>query len=122
VSLPPSPSPIAGTPQPPYYAVIFTSLRNASDEEGYAAMAAEMAELARHQGGYLGVESARGGDGLGITVSYWASEQAIRDWKLLADHLGAQRLGRERWYADYALRVAKVERAYTLESSPRSGL
>ena len=77
--------PLAATPEPPYYAVIFTSVRTDADDEGYARMAALMVETARSQPGYLGVESARGADGVGITVSYWASEEAIRAWKLVAE-------------------------------------
>ena len=111
----------ARTPEPPYWAVVFTSLRSGPDD-GYAGMAAAMAELAALQPGFLGVESARGEDGLGLTVSYWASEEAIQAWKRVADHLVAQRLGRERWYDDYAVRVARVERAYTGTSSLRAGL
>lgn len=100
----------ADTPAPPYYAVIFSSLRTAEDEAGYSAMAARMLALAAGQPGFLGVESAR--DSLGITVSYWESLAAIRQWKAHAEHLEAQRLGRERWYADFRLRIAKVERDY----------
>jgi heme-degrading monooxygenase HmoA len=122
LSLPHSEEPIARTPEPPYFAVIFTSVRTEGDDGGYAAMAAEMDALARRQPGFLGVESARGDDRLGITVSYWSSEEAILAWKRVADHLGAQRMGRERWYADYTLRVARVERSYTLSTSPRVGL
>jgi heme-degrading monooxygenase HmoA len=122
LSLPSSSEPIARTPEPPYLAVIFTSLRTEVDDGGYAGMAAEMDVLARRQPGFLGVESARGADRLGITVSYWVSEEAILAWKRIADHLGAQRMGRERWYADYTLRVARVERSYTLGTSPRVGL
>jgi heme-degrading monooxygenase HmoA len=76
-------------------------------------MADRMAALAAEQPGYLGVDSARGADGLGITVSYWESEAAVLAWKGIAEHLGAQRLGRERWYQHYELRVARVERAYS---------
>ena len=101
----------ARTPDPPYYAVIFTSLRTASDDAGYARAAVEMVELARRQPGFLGVESAREPGGLGITVSYWDSLEAIAAWKAQADHRGAQRLGRQRWYRSYELRVARVERA-----------
>src|SRR6266571_8380817 len=117
-----SPDLIARTPEPPYYAVIFTSLRTAEDDAGYARAAAAMAEMARRQPGFLGVESARGEDRLGITVSYWTSEEAIRNWKMAADHRAIQRVGRERWYGAYTLRVARVERSYTLETSPRVGL
>jgi heme-degrading monooxygenase HmoA len=81
-----------------------------------------MVELAREQPGYLGVESVRDASGAGITVSYWESEEAISAWKRVADHRVAQRLGRGRWYLDYALRVARVERAYTLASSTAAGL
>ena len=122
MSLPSATQPIARTPAPPYFAVIFTSQRTEADDAGYAAMAAAMDDLARRQPGFLGVESARGADRVGITVSYWESEAAILAWKRVADHLGAQRIGRERWYADYTLRVARVERSYTMSTSPRVGL
>src|SRR5262245_13375475 len=113
---------VAVTPDPPYWVVIFTSRRNGADEEGYARMAAAMAALAPKQPGYLGIESTRDAEGLGITLSYWASEQAIHDWKRVAEHLEAQRLGHERWYTDFVTRVAKVERAYTKATSERAGL
>ena len=113
---------IALTPAPPYRAVIFTSRRTAADPEGYAAMAAAMNALAMRQPGCLGAESARGADGAGITVSYWESPEALRAWKHVAAHTAAQRAGRERWYADYTVRVARVEREYTLADSPRDGL
>ncbi len=102
---------IAATPAPPYYAVIFTSLRTAGDN-GYGETAARMVELAARQPGFLGIESAR--EGLGITVSYWESLEAIAAWKRNAEHLVAQRRGREEWYSGFALRVCKVERAYGL--------
>ena len=122
MSLPPAAEPIARTPAPPYYAVIFTSQRTEADDAGYATMAEAMGALARRQPGFLGLESTRGADRVGITVSYWESEAAILAWKRIADHLAAQRIGRDRWYADYTLRVARVERSYTMSSSPRIGL
>lgn len=93
-------------------AVIFTSVRTPDDDDGYQAMAATMDELAAAQRGYLGIDSARGADGLGITVSYWATDDDARAWKQVAEHLGAQRLGRERWYRSYSTHVAIVTRAY----------
>lgn len=104
--------PLADTPAPPYYAVIFSSLRTPVDK-GYDAMAERMLELAAQQPGYLGVESARD-EGVGITVSYWSSLEAIRAWKANAEHREAQRLGRAQWYSAFRLRVAKVERDYRL--------
>jgi heme-degrading monooxygenase HmoA len=104
----------ARTPAPPYYAVIFTSTRTAVDD-GYGDMSARMVELAQQQPGFLGVESARGEDGLGITVSYWESEEAIAGWRRHAEHLAAQSKGREQWYTGFVTRVAKVERVRTFD-------
>jgi heme-degrading monooxygenase HmoA len=102
---------IAALPEPPYTAVIFSSLRTEGDH-GYAVMAERMEELARSQPGYLGFESARDPDGLGITVSYWADEAAAGAWKQVHEHTVAQQRGRDAWYADYQVRVATVGRAY----------
>ena len=102
---------IADTPAPPYFAVIFTSRRVPGDE-GYSAMADRMLELAAQQTGFLGVESVRGADGVGITVSYWSSQESIREWKLVAEHVAAQELGRSQWYESYCVRVCRVDREY----------
>jgi heme-degrading monooxygenase HmoA len=96
----------------PYWAVIFTSQRTAEEDGPYAQTADEMVALASKQPGFLGVESARGPDGVGITVSYWSSPEAIRAWKDHADHVTTRERGRRTWYRAYALRVAHVERAY----------
>lgn len=101
----------AATPEPPYYAVIFTSVRTGEDAAGYAGTARVMAERAALQPGYLGAESARS-DGLGITVSYWRDLASIAAWKADVQHQLAQSLGRERWYERYVTRIARVERAY----------
>jgi len=102
-------------PAPPYFAVIFTSLRTPGDQ-GYGEMAERMLALAGEQPGYLGVESARGEDGLGITVSYWRDEESIARWKQHAEHLVAQARGKRTWYEAYELRVARVERVASLRS------
>lgn len=99
----------AQTPQPPYYAVIFTSLRTDGDN-GYAEMGDKMVKLASEQPGFLGVESVRDDSGFGITVSYWESEEAIRNWKANAEHRFAQAKGKAEWYEHFMTRVAKVER------------
>jgi heme-degrading monooxygenase HmoA len=103
---------IASTPEPPYYAVIFTSLRTEGDH-GYAEMAARMVELAVAR--RLDAQEARLRDGLGITVSYWESLEAIRAWHEHAEHRVAQRRGYERWYQTFKTRVCKVERDYGFE-------
>ena len=101
----------ARTPEPPYFAVIFTSLRT-EGERGYGAVAERMEELAGQQPGFLGVESARGSDGFGITVSYWRSEADIRAWRVDTEHLAAQDAGKRVWYAEYHVRVCEVRRAW----------
>lgn len=113
-------SPFARLPIPPYYAVIFSSLRNDQDEAGYAAASDRMLELAREQPGYLGSESVRGPDGFGITVSYWQSEAAIAAWRHHAEHAVMRAYGREHWYDRFELRVARVERAYGKRPTPRA--
>jgi heme-degrading monooxygenase HmoA len=102
---------VARTPEPPYVAVIFTSVRTGSDDADYAAMVDRMETLASEQPGYLGIESARS-DGTGITVSYWVDEAAARAWKAVAEHREAQRLGRSTFYERYVVRVATVTREY----------
>ena len=106
---------LSKTPEPPYYAVIFTSQRTPGDA-GYGEAADRMAELAAKQPGYLGVESARGPDGVGITVSYWKDEASIKAWKLDLEHTAIRDKGRKQWYQAYELRVAKVERAYNFKA------
>lgn len=100
---------IAKTPQPPYYAVIFTSLRTEGDN-GYEAMSEKMVALAAQQPGFLGVESAR--EGIGITVSYWDSLQAIKNWKMNTEHTEARKKGRSIWYKSFKVRICRVERDY----------
>jgi heme-degrading monooxygenase HmoA len=100
---------IAKTPAPPYFAVIFTSVRT-DLEDGYERTAQRMLELAAQQPGFLGVESAH--EECGITVSYWQSLDAIKRWKQQAEHLQAQRRGKDSWYRDYKTRIARVERDY----------
>ena len=100
----------ASTPEPPFTAVIFTSLRRKDDGAAYAMTAARMSELAEQQPGFLGVESVRDASGLGITVSYWKDVASAAAWKSQFEHLAAQRAGREHWYQQYTLRVCTVER------------
>lgn len=102
---------LAKTPAPPYLAVIFTSARTEGDR-GYEAMAERMVALAEGQPGFLGMDSVRGEAGVGITVAYFRDEAAIAQWRAHPEHRVAQREGRETWYADYEVRVARVERAY----------
>ncbi len=100
----------------PCYAVIFSSLRTEGDG-GYGATAQRMQDLAKDMPGYLGIESARGADGFGITVSYWRDQAAIANWRRHGEHVLAQERGKQEWYAHYDIRIARVERSY---SGPRA--
>ncbi len=106
-------------PEPPYYAVIFSSRRSGTDEE-YAAMSERMVALAAQQPGFLGVESARDANGFGITVSYWRTAEEITAWRAHAEHTDAREQGRASWYSQYDVRIAKVERAYSWERAEKT--
>jgi heme-degrading monooxygenase HmoA len=103
---------IAKTPKPPYYAVIFSSLKRENTDD-YGKMANKMEILAHEQIGFLGMESAR--NEIGITVSYWDSLEAIKNWKFNVEHLEAQKLGKILWYKTFKVRICKVERDYDFE-------
>lgn len=104
---------IAATPKPPYYAAIFSSVRTPGDDEAYLAMGEKMAILATQQPGFIGFEF--GADTparFSLFVSYWQNDTDIKNWKAIGEHLEAQRMGRERWYQTYKIRIAKIERDY----------
>lgn len=103
---------IAKTLSPPYYAVIFSSIRTPGDN-GYNEMSDKMVKLASAQDGFLGVESAR--DNLGITVSYWRDLESIKNWRENFEHSVARMKGRSEWYKCFKTRIAKVERDYGFE-------
>ncbi|MHC4976316.1 MAG: antibiotic biosynthesis monooxygenase family protein [Planctomycetota bacterium] len=107
---------LASTPEPPYYAVVFSSKRdpNAGDD-GYPQVAARMYELAQQVEGYLGFETARGEDGVGISVSYWRDKDAIRRWRADLEHIEAMRGGRSGWYKGWRVRTCLVEREKSFE-------
>lgn len=100
---------IANTPKPPYYAVIFTSIMNKEDKN-YQETSQLMLQLVQQQKGFLGFESAK--EEIGITVSYWESLAAIKNWKINIEHTKARENGRSIWYKNFKVRIAKVERDY----------
>jgi heme-degrading monooxygenase HmoA len=96
--------------------VATSTIPNQGEAANYAITAKKIHELAQQQNGYLGDDSARGCDGLGITVSYWTSEEDIQNWKRNVDHVAAQTAGQQKWYADYHIHIARVERHYAMSS------
>ena len=105
---------IAKTPNPPYYAVIFTSIRTTGDN-GYSEMSDKMVELVKDSPGFLGFESAR--DRIGITVSYWKDLESIKLWRENMEHKIAREKGKNTWYEQYTTRIAKVERDYSYDNN-----
>jgi len=105
---------LASTPKPPYYAVIFSSIRENDDEE-YGIMAKKMDALAKIQPGFLGFETVRGK--VGLSISYWEDIESIQNWKSNVDHQEAQQKGKTDWYSRFKVRIAKVEREYSFDKS-----
>lgn len=102
-------------------AVIFASTRTDFDHDGYEAAAHAMVTLAARQPGYRGIRSTRGADGFGITVSYWADNEAAKAWRDHPEHTAIREQGRAHWYSSYSLEVARVERAYGWTHEPTDG-
>ncbi len=100
---------ISKTPKPPYYAVIFTSMKSGYSKE-YDETSNRMVQLARNQEGFLGVESAR--NEIGITVSYWDSLENIKKWKNNLEHKIARQKGKDDWYSEFKVRICLIERDY----------
>lgn len=109
--------PTADLPPKGAIAVLFIAQRTDADDEGYGRAADAMVALAAQQPGYLGIDSTRGADGFGITISYWADEASALAWRANAEHAAIREIGRERWYAHYRLMVTQVTRAYRWEKS-----
>ena len=100
------------TPDPPYHVAIFTFQHADKDAKEFGAMAERVVELVREQPGFLAMDSVEGADGIGIVVAYWKDKESIRKGKLHLKHVGAQSLGRQRWFKRYQVQIGRVERAY----------
>ncbi len=104
----------------PSYAVIFSSQLSKNDT-GYNETASRMVSLAKKQPGFLSVESVRDKNGSGITISYWASLDAIKKWKKNLEHIEAQKQGKEQWYDQYKITICKVEKRYGASKDINAG-
>lgn len=103
---------ISSTPQPPYYAVIFTSINAPVDHTEHVEMYGRLVRHAQTFAGYLGIEGARNGDGTGVAAVYWKDLESIRAWAKDPMHQVAKAKGREVWYSHYMIRICRVEREY----------
>lgn len=99
--------------KPGNYAVIFTSMRAEVDEEYYQTFE-ELMQLAKQVPGFIGIESAR--DGLGITVSYWESMDAINTWRTNSAHVMAKNKGRSEWYKSFTSTITRIESSHSFEA------
>ncbi len=97
----------------PYFAVIFTS-KSSDNTKGYEEMAKKMDELVKSQEGFIGLESVKEGQE-GITVSYWKSMEAIKNWSMNERHAAAKKGGKETWYDSFNVRICEVVREYAFE-------
>ncbi len=104
---------ITNTPTPPYYTVVFTSIRTAV-QEGYSELNDELWVDAQKLDGFIGADSLRNEEGFGITVLYFKNMKTIKEWSRYQKHVGAKKLGKEKWYKNYSVRIAKVELEYGL--------
>ena len=103
---------IARTPEPPYYAVIFTSINAEVDHEEHDRTSQRLVEVAQSYKGFLGIEPARNADGSGVAAIYWTDLDSIRAFSRDPEHRVAKRKGRETWYSHYMIRICRVEREY----------
>ncbi|MCZ0988232.1 antibiotic biosynthesis monooxygenase family protein [Streptomyces diastatochromogenes] len=99
-------------PEPPYYAVVFTSTRTDLDPDGYTGTAGHLSDLVRHIPGFLGEDFAHTPGGLAISVAYFRDLAGIEEWRRHPEHLDAKRRGRERWYERYVIHIARVEHSH----------
>lgn len=106
-----------------YFAAIFTTQRSQSGDDVYEIMVSRMVALAQQQRGFLGLESVRGDDGIGITVSYWTDHEAIQNWGQQAEHVSVQAMGRQEFYRWYRIRIAEVftDRAFMTDETVVAG-
>lgn len=104
--------------EPPYYAVVFTTVRT-EDQSGYSETSARMEEMVKEVPGFLGMDHAQTPGGLGITVGYFRDADALTEWRNNAEHRAAQKRGQAEWYQNYTLHVAKVERSHAFVRPPR---
>ncbi|MFO0995426.1 MAG: antibiotic biosynthesis monooxygenase [Alphaproteobacteria bacterium] len=103
---------ISRTPEPPYYAVIFTSINADTDHREHSQMYERLVAVAARYEGFLGIEAARNRDGCGVAAIYWKDADAIAAFARDPEHAIAKKKGREVWYSHYLIRICKVERAY----------
>ncbi|MEU1407558.1 antibiotic biosynthesis monooxygenase [Streptomyces sp. NPDC005728] len=107
-------APVSPTPafEPPYYAVVFTSTRTDRDPDGYADAARHLSGLVRDIPGFLGEDFAHTPGGPAISVAYFRDLAGIEEWRRHPEHLAAKRRGREQWYEQYVIHIARVEHSH----------
>ena len=78
--------------------VLFRSRLTPEAANGYGAMAEQMSKLARSSPGFIAEKGFVAEDGERLTVVWWENEETLKQWRNNAEHLIAQKTGREKWY------------------------
>ncbi|MGI9408567.1 MAG: antibiotic biosynthesis monooxygenase family protein, partial [Hyphomicrobiaceae bacterium] len=89
---------VVKTPEPPYYAVIFTSVNADCDHTEHTELYGRMVEIAEGIEGFIGIEPSRSADGTGVAAIYWKDLDSIMQFARDPEHRVAKQKGREIWY------------------------
>lgn len=98
--------------------VIFEVQPKSEKYDEYLAIAAELKLLLQSIDGFISIErfSSMTEECKILSLSFWRDEQAVKQWHNLEVHRVAQTKGRLEIFDDYRIRIAKVERDYTMEN------
>ena len=97
-------------------AIIFEVWPADGRKDAYLDIAAQMRPLIDEIDGFISVERFQSltDPSKLLSISFFRDEEAVRQWRTLTAHRGAQRKGRAGVFRDYRLRVASVVRDYGL--------
>lgn len=101
------------------YAVIFEVEIKEGQQDAYLSIAEKLKKQLVTMPGFISIERFESlvNEGKLVSLSFWEDEKSLVHWKKNVDHLAAQTKGRASIFKDYRIRIAKVERDYTMESS-----
>jgi heme-degrading monooxygenase HmoA len=89
--------------------VFRTRLRSENEAE-YREWAARIHALAETMPGFISHKTFQADDGERVTIVEFESEEAQAAWRNHPEHSKAQRLGREKFYSEYELKVCELKR------------
>lgn len=94
--------------------VIFEVWPKPEYKNQYLKTAAEMKVLLEDIKGFISVERFQSiyDDEKLLSLSFFESHAALDEWRNIAEHRVAQKVGRSSYFTDYRIRVVNVERDY----------